>query len=194
MFYKIVHRILKVLMWIIFMPSVKGKENLTAIEGSCIIAANHKSYLDPVFVALVQNKQLSFIAKEELFKNKLFGFIIRNLNAYPIKRNSADIATLKLGISLLQSGNSLTIFPQGKRDKTINVDECKAGVALLLTKSKVPVLPIGIGGTYRPFGGPKFKIGKPMYFDEYYDRKNTSEDLNSITREIMTEIKRLAGE
>lgn len=193
MIYKVIIYIVKFFFYVVFWPVVKGKENIPK-DGGYIIAANHKSNFDPIFTTIVQKKKAYFLAKEELFSNKLMGKILYLLGARPIKRGRSDISAIKTGIEILKEEKPLTIYPQGTRSKNIDLTKVKTGVALLAVKSKVPVLPIGIKGAYLPFGRIKLTIGKPMYFDEYYSKRLSSDDLKEISSDVMGYIKTLAGE
>lgn len=168
---------------------VFGKENLPA-TGGVIIASNHVSNLDPVIMGCTFDRRVSYLAKEELFKNPIFGWYISKLEAFPIKRGAGDRGAIREALKILESGRCFGIFPEGTRSKNGELQEGKAGAAMLALKAKVPVLPIGIKGS----GEGKnivVWVGNPMYFDEYYDRKATKEDLEEITRRIMGEIKSL---
>lgn len=191
MFYRIARVICKFIITIIFLPRFEGLENAD-IEGGYLVCPNHKSNLDPVVAGIVQKRQLKFLAKEELFRFKPFGALITKLGAYPIKRNHADLGALKAAMSLLKEGHPIVIFPQGMRSKTVELSQGKQGAAMLAIKMKVPVLPMGISGKYIPFSRPVIRIGKPIYFDEYYGKKLTSHELSAATDKIMTEIISLA--
>ncbi len=168
---------------------VYGQENLPA-NGGVIIASNHVSNLDPVIMGCTFDRRVSYLAKEELFKNPIFGWYISKLEAFPIKRGAGDRGAIRESLKILESGRCFGIFPEGTRSRTGELQEGKAGAAMLALKAKVPVLPVGIKGS----GQGKniiVRVGKPMYFDEYYDRKATKEDLEEITGRIMKEIRGL---
>ena len=193
MIYYCIVKMVKIFFYCLFWPIVKGRENIPT-DGGYIISANHKSNYDPIFTTIVQNKKVYFLAKEELFSRKPFGSFLLYVGAYPLKRGASDIAALRVGIALLKDNKPLTVYPQGTRSEKIDLTKIKTGVALLAVKSRVPVLPIGIDGKYVPFHRMKLIIGKPMYFDEYYDKKLTSENLQLITVSIMKNIQSLVGE
>lgn len=193
MIYSIILKMIKFFLYIVFWPKVIGLENIPT-DGGYIISANHKSNYDPIFTTIVQRKKVYFLAKEELFSYKPFAKFLLFLGARPIKRGTSDIGALRMGISLLKDGKPLTVYPEGKRREKIDLTKVKTGVVLLAVKSKVPVLPIGIEGEYTPFSRIKLTIGKPIYLDEYYDKKLTSDDMYQITIDIMKYIQILAGE
>ena len=99
----------------IFFPiKTTGREHLPR-QGGYILASNHVSNLDPVILRLSTKQKLHFLAKESLFKNKIFGALIACLGAFPIRRDSADIGALKEAIRRLKKGHPLLVFPEGTR-------------------------------------------------------------------------------
>ncbi len=188
--YKLVKNVCGAFIKLIFMPKYEGVEN-SAVEGGFLICPNHKSNWDALIVGIAMKRQMKFIAKDSLFKFPPMGWFFRKVGAYPIKRGQADIGAVKAAMTILKEGYPLMIFPQGKRLKTVEVSQGKAGAAMLAVKMQVPVLPVGIEGGYIPFSRPTVRIGKPIYFDEYYGKRATSEDLQKATDEIMTEIIKL---
>ena len=172
---------------------VEGLHNIPA-EGPLIVCSNHIHWADPTVVAsLIKGKKVHFMAKEEIFKYFLFGNIIKRVGAFPVKRDSADLSTIKKSLSLLKDGQFLGMFPEGTRSRTGQVGEALPGVALIALKSKAPVLPVAIKGRYLPFSGVRVKIGSPMTFDEFYEQKARKELLAEVSRSIMAEIRRLHG-
>ena len=94
-FYKFVTKAFKCFVNIFYKYEVIGSENIPD-EGNIIIAANHKSNLDPIFIAAaIENRQVAAIAKKELFKIKPLGYILKKLNVIPINREKTDISTIK---------------------------------------------------------------------------------------------------
>lgn len=140
-------------MKIIFRLNIEGIENIPH-EGPFILAGNHKSLLDIPLVAMASNKDIRFIAKEELFENKLAGNTLKKLGAIPIKRNQADFKAIRTSIDILKNGNILGIFPEGTRHKEEELGQFKAGASMLALKGNCPIIPFGISGEY--------KIGKKI--------------------------------
>jgi len=116
-------------------------------EGGAIIASNHVSNLDPPALAISSPEELHFLAKEELFKNFLFGGLIRALNSHPVKGGAGDITVLKLICKLLGEGKKVLLFPEGKRGDKDELDVLKQGVALLISRSQAAVIPAYVYGT-----------------------------------------------
>lgn len=122
---------------------IEGWENVPEKEG-VIIACNHRSYADPVVITMPMKKPVTYMAKEELFKNKLFGAFIRFLGAFPVKRGAGDMKVIDDCVDILESGRNVVIFPEGTRSKENKVGRGKTGVALIAAKSGADVLPMGI--------------------------------------------------
>ena len=172
---------------------IEGKENVPEKEG-LIIACNHRSYADPVLVTMPVRRQVTYMAKEELFKNKLFAAFIRGLGAFPIKRGAGDMQVINDCVDRLKEGKNVVIFPEGSRQKENKVGRGKTGVALIAVKSGVPVLPMGI-----IFEGPKLKfrtklilrVGKPIPPEEIAAEDGDRKALNAAKARIMSAITEL---
>ncbi|MBP1560598.1 MAG: 1-acyl-sn-glycerol-3-phosphate acyltransferase [Oscillospiraceae bacterium] len=122
---------------------IEGTENIPQ-DRPLVMASNHRSYADPVILTMPMKLPVTYMAKEELFKNKLFGWFIRKLGAFPVRRGSGDMQVIDDAVSILNSGKNLVIFPEGTRSKDGKVGKGKTGVALIAAKSGADVLPCGI--------------------------------------------------
>ena len=192
-FYKVARAVVNAFLKIAFRIKVEGIENIPR-EGALVVCANHKSLCDPPMLALSLPFELRFMAKEELFKNKLFGGLIGALGAFPVKRGTGDIGALKIAIKVLTEGNRLVIFPEGSRSPKGYMGKGKSGAALIAVKSKANILPIGICGKYKLFSKIVVRIGKPIVLEEYFGTKLSSETLQDITdNKIMRTISELSG-
>ena len=192
MFYSIFKVICRFVFSIIFRTRVIGAENIP-LEGSFILAANHLSNWDPPFLGTFINREVSYMAKEELFKNPIFAAAIRALHVFPVKRGTADKNAIKHAVKLLKDGQCLGIFPEGTRSKTGKLGKAEAGVGLIAAMTKAPVIPAAIIDTNKIFGEKFFPqlgviYGKPIYFNGNIKDK---EALASFSQSIMTEIKAL---
>jgi len=143
MLYNILKSIVIFLLKIFFNFKIKGKEVLPKNK-PFILASNHLSNLDPIVLGAACPFRLVYLAKEELFKNRLFAIFIKRLGAIPVKRETQDIKTLRLAIKILQN-KPIVIFPQGRRSK--NYDEFKSGIGLIWRKTNAPVIAAKIYGT-----------------------------------------------
>ena len=168
---------------------IEGIENVP-LEGPVIIACNHVSYWDPILVGCALPRQIFFMAKEELFQKPVLGFAIKKLGAFPVKRKQGDVSAIRKSLEILKGNKVLGIFPEGTRSKSGTIQEAMAGIALIMEKSKAPILPIkvyGVKGLLRQKrGNIGVVIGKPFYAS---DLKVPSEVENRriwMANEIMT--------
>lgn len=118
-------------------------------ESGAILASNHQSFLDPVLVGLALEKPIHFMARSTLFKNTLFGMLIRSLNAFPVERGAADLKATKETLRRLKNGNFVVMFPEGTRTRDGSVIMPKPGFAMLASRAGVPIVPVVIKGAYK---------------------------------------------
>jgi 1-acyl-sn-glycerol-3-phosphate acyltransferase len=159
-------------------------------EGNLIIAANHKSNLDPIFIAAaIKNRPVAAIAKKELFENKFLGKILTKLNVIPIDRENPGISTIKNILRAIKNGYVVGIFPEGTRIKEPGFGKAKAGLSMFAIKGKADVIPISIISNYKLFNKVIIYIDKPISFEKYYKEKLTSEDYEKLSEEVLEVIK-----
>ena len=141
---------------------VTGIDNVPK-SGSFIMASNHLSFLDPPALGCSVNRNLHYFARDSLFTGPL-GFLIDKLNAIPVNRGQLDLKTLKLTLSVLNSGHPLLVFPEGTRSPGGKLGKAKKGVGLLVSKAKCDVLPVRINGSFEILGKGKFfpRLGKKL--------------------------------
>ncbi|MCR4692820.1 MAG: 1-acyl-sn-glycerol-3-phosphate acyltransferase [Firmicutes bacterium] len=187
MFYRCVLAFARFLLLFMFRIKTVGLENVPK-NGGVIYAANHKSCYDPIVIAATSKRQLTFMGKKELFKFKPFGYILRSLGAFPVNRGKGDVGAVKTGLMILKQEKVMMIFPEGKRIDKGEIVPAKPGVAMFAIHAKVPVVPIKVEGEYRFMHKLKIIYGKPMYFDEYYGQKLSSEKLQVLSQNILDTI------
>ncbi len=155
---------------LLFRGILIGGENIPK-SGSFILVSNHGSLLDPPLLGHALGRNISFMAKSELFSIPLLGFIIKACGAYPVKRGIADKTTIKIACEKLSNNNSIGIFIDGTRQKNGRVNKPKQGAALLAFKNQKFLLPVAIVNSNRlvrfRFFIPFFtriviKVGKPI--------------------------------
>lgn len=183
-FYRILGLIVMGIFKMYYNLSFEGRENVPT-DGSNIFASNHRSYTDPVLIALPTRVPCTYMAKEELFKqNIFFKWLITAFGAFPVTRGNGDTAVIDTSIEKLNSGKNLVIFPEGTRSKDGTVGKGKTGVALIAALAQVPVIPVGIN-----FEG-KLKFRKKIIVR--FGKPISPEELN-ITSANPRELKRLKG-
>ncbi|MDI6619380.1 MAG: lysophospholipid acyltransferase family protein [Clostridiales bacterium] len=170
---------------------VDGLENIPE-RGGIIICPNHIHWLDPILVGVYTKRKIHYMAKAEAFKNKLFAFVLRNIYAFPVKRGTPDISAIKTSLKIVKNGKCLGIFPEGHRSENGKLQKAEPGVALISLKSKTPVIPVKITGSYKPFSKLKITIGKPISFLKYSGKKLSMDEINKLSQLIMKEISELA--
>ena len=148
-------------------------------DGGVLVVSNHQSYLDPVLLAVRTRRPLSYMAKSELFGNKAFTWLIRSLGAFPVRQGAGDIRAMKEAIERVQEGDALAIFPEGSRSYDGQLLPIEPGVALVIRKAKVPVVPCVIDGAYNAWR-KNAKLPRPAPIRVLYGRPM---DLNGLDRE-----------
>jgi 1-acyl-sn-glycerol-3-phosphate acyltransferase len=138
----------------LFDIKVYGRHHVP-MEGGVLLAANHQSYLDPVLVGVQLGRPLSYMAKADLFENPALAWLIRSLEAFPVRRGEGDKAAIETTIRELQAGKMLLIFPEGTRTLDGQIRQMERGIALVIRRAKVPVLPAVIDGSYEAWNGRK---------------------------------------
>lgn len=187
--YNFVIKVFRVFSKVFFKYEVIGLENIPN-EGNLVIAANHKSNLDPIFVAAaVSNRKMTAIAKEELFKNKLLGAFLSKLEIIPINRTKPSLSSIKTILKYIKKGYAVGIFPEGTRHKEEGFSDAKAGLSLFAIKGKALVVPCTIVSDYKLFKRATVYFGEPISLEEYYNQKLSSKDHEKIANEIMEVIK-----
>ena len=173
-----------------FKFEVIGIDNIPK-ERNLIIAANHKSNLDPIFIASAVNKRrkMTAVAKEELFKNKILASILNKVEIIPINRTNPGLGTIKRNLKYIKNNYALVMFPEGTRSKTDDFNDAKAGLSLFATKAKAEIVPCTIYSSYKLFKPAKVYFGEPISLEQYYKQKLTSEDHTRIAGEVMDVIK-----
>lgn len=125
-----------------------GKKNVTP-TGPAIYIANHQSHLDPPIVGvLIADRPFTSLARSSLFKNKVFGRVIRWLGAVPLQQGKGDTAAMKTALAELEQGRRILIFPEGSRTPDGTLQPFQRGVMLLIKRAKVPVIPVALDGAY----------------------------------------------
>ena len=188
--FNIVKVLIRFILLFVFRIRVTGKENMP-MEGGVIVAINHRSNWDVIVAGVTAPRQLGYMAKSELFKNKLFGALITSLGAFPVHRGKGDIGAIKAALTRLREGKIVAMFPEGKRVKDGSLPTAKPGAVMLAHKAKVPIVPIKLTGKYRWLSKITVTIGKPVYYDEYYDEKLTVEKLQELTDTLMRNLRAL---
>ena len=181
----------------VFRGHLIGIENIPQ-KNAFIMVSNHGSLLDPPLLGHALGRNISFMAKAELFKIPLLGFIIKACGAYPVKRGIVDKNTIKTACKKLSNENCIGIFIDGTRQKNGRVNKPKQGAALLAFKNQKLLLPVAIVNSHRlirfKFFIPLFskiviKVGEPVQPPQ----SSSKDDLHSVTMVLQDRINNLIG-
>lgn len=169
---------------LLFPCRVSGLENVPA-EGGFVLCINHLSALDPLYVSaqLPRKRRMYFLAKKELFGNRLFAKVVGALGGIPIDRGNADIAAMRTTLQMVKDGKGMGIFPQGTRSKDNSPTPMLPGASMIALRAGVPVVPCYIGGPYRLFRRIGLKFGAPIDFSDF-GRRCDHDTLEAATARI----------
>ena len=174
----------------IFYPyKIHGKENIP--EGGAVFVCNHFRAVDCGFVADAYSKDIYFLAKKELFKNKFLAKIIKSYGGIPVDRDNPDMKSMLAAIKVLKEGHKLTIFPEGTRNKsgTTELQPIKGGSMIFAVKAKCPIVPLMLSGKARFMRRTHLIIGKPFELSDYYAKKLCDSDLSEMEKIVSEKMK-----
>ncbi len=171
-----------------------GVENLPE-GGGFILAANHITALDPVMISVGFDRTMHFMAKDELFQNKLIGWAMSQLNAFPVDRTKFDEDAINYAVTLVKNGGILGIFPEGTRSPDFTPQKGKGGVCYIAKVCKCDVVPVSIYTCDEAKTGTRITVryGKPIKHEDLkFDPNSTKmKDLRHATNLIMEKITEL---
>ena len=144
-------------------------------EGPLILASNHQSYFDPPLVGICSRRGVYYLARKTLLQIPLLGKLLPQINVILVDRDGNDMSALKSVIRTVKSGNGVVLFPEGTRSVDGSLQPGKAGIGLVIAKTRAPVQPVRIFGSYEAFpkGSDKISltpitvvVGKPVRFTD----------------------------
>jgi 1-acyl-sn-glycerol-3-phosphate acyltransferase len=204
MLYWIVKAVLWIPLRLLYRVKVEGRDYVPA-KGSVILAADHRSFMDSIFLPLVLGRRVTFVAKAEYFDSWKTAWFFRGVGQIPIRREggSASARALTTAREVLEKGRAFAIYPEGTRTRDGYLHRGHTGVARLALATGAPIVPIGMVGTDEIQATdkklPKFfkrvtlKFGEPMDLSRYAGRDQDRLVLREITDELMFEIQELCG-
>jgi 1-acyl-sn-glycerol-3-phosphate acyltransferase len=178
--------------------TIKGSEHVPR-KGSAVIIANHVSMVDPFVIGYGAGRRVNFMAKEELFRNKLLGWLIRRLGAFPVDRARRDPASLRTALIVLRSDELLGMFPEGTRSTSGGLLEFRTGALRLASRTRAPIVPAAVIGTERALPPKKFirpariavHFGPPIELTELFDNPKDPQALHRATETMMLAVQAL---
>lgn len=169
------------IIYLLFLPKVIGRKN-TKIKGKAVIISNHLSMWDPLFISIMFRRQIYWMGKIELFKNKFLKIFFSLVKSFPVRRGEGDLPAIRHAFNVLRNGHLLGIFPEGTRVKGGEIRNFEPGTSMIALKNRAPVIPIYIKGEYKLFRRMTMIIGEPVLLSDY-----VGESTNTHTVTIATE-------
>jgi 1-acyl-sn-glycerol-3-phosphate acyltransferase len=201
--------ILLVLMRVLYRPVVEGVEHIPG-EGPVILAGNHVTFIDSLFLSLVVDRQVYFIGKDEYVtgkgvKGRLMAWFFTTCGMVPVDRDGGHggVAALMTGRRLLEEGRIFGIYPEGTRSPDGRLYRGRTGIARLALMTGAPVVPFAMigtdkvqpGGTGMPRLAPvKVRFGTPLDFARYDGMDRDRYVLRAVTDEVMSQVMHLGGQ
>lgn len=186
----------RVITKMVFRMKIRGQEHIPG-TGGFILASNHRSWYDPPIVGSWSTRQMYFFAKQELFKNKIFGKLISWTNAFPVRRGTIDRAALDMCRTIVTRGDGLVFFPEGTRAIDREFLDPKPGIGLLATELQCPVVPCYLHGSNKLkdafWGRNKLSIryGEPITPEWIATIPKDKEGYQVVAEEVMRRIRSL---
>jgi len=176
------------------------------LAGGVILASNHASYLDPPLVGAGLRRGINYLARENLFRFPVMGWVLRQWQVVPVDRDGGGAAGLRAILDRLLAGGAIILFPEGTRTRDGNLQPARSGIGLTVIKSTAPVVPVRVFGTFVAYGRhlriPRphrvaVKYGQPMPFEQLRteakacSKPRLKEIYQQVAHEIMASIAKL---
>ncbi len=178
---------------------VDGRENVPK-TGGFVLAPVHRSYVDTPISAAVTRRRMRYMAKDSMWNNRQFGWLISSCGGFPVSRGTTDIEALKRCFLLLGQGEPIVMFPEGERKSGPIVQPLFEGAAYVAARANVPIIPVGIGGSERvmPKGAKmihprkvRIVVGKPILPRPSEGSRTPRSEVKRLTAELHEELQRL---
>ena len=199
------HVFLGPLLKVLYRPKARGLENVP-VEGPVILAMNHVSFMDSLFVPLALRRRVVYLGKSDYFDSAKTRWFFKMANVIPVKREggTAGEAAIQAGVREMKKGLAVGIYPEGTRSPDGRLYRGKTGVARMALLAGAPVIPVGVFGTRelqpperrmpKLSGRVQIVFGKPLRFDRFAGQDRDRFVLRSATDEIMYEIMMITGQ
>jgi len=190
-FYRFALNLLRPILWLLWRPQAEGIESVP--ENGGVLVCNHLRALDPLLLAIcLPNRTLHFLAKEELFRIPVLGFLIRKLNAIPVRRKQVDVAAVRKCMRVVKDGGILLIFPEGTRSRTGELLPFEEGASFIASRCGTVVYPahIQVGRTRK--GRRRVTFAPPLDLTAIAPQADKETRLKAMTAAIREKILELA--
>jgi 1-acyl-sn-glycerol-3-phosphate acyltransferase len=201
-FYKLSHAVLSPMIRGAWGIDASGLENIPD-EGAAILASNHLSFLDHFVKPAVVERPIYFISKAEHFDVPVQAWLFEQWGVIPLERGEGDEEALDRAVQVLEEGNLFCIYPEGTRSLDGRLHKGHTGVARLALGVGVPVIPVGVQGTYEAmpkgtmmpsFPDVEVRYGEPLHFESLHGQQDDYDTCRKVTDEIMDAIQSLTGQ
>ena len=200
LWYKTVRRAFWFVCIFCFRCRIYGRDNIPS-TGPFLLVSNHQCYFDPVFCTVFIKRILGYLARDTLFSNWFIGWLLRSVNAVPLKRGKADLAAIKAILAKLKTGKAVCLYPEATRTPDGRIAEFKGGIGLLCRRAKVPVIPVVIDGAFEAWPRNKklftfrslisISYGEPIMPEAFkqLDDREIARMLTETLRKMQSEIR-----
>ncbi len=170
------------------------------LTGPAILASNHMSFLDPPLIGSGLRRAINYLARENLFRFPVVGWVLRQWQVVPVDREGGGAKGLKMILDRLLAGGAIIMFPEGTRSRDGKLQPARSGIGLAVIKSSAPVIPIRVFGTFEAFSRhahlPRLrhrisvKYGRPMLFEALRAEARTcsKQRLKAIYQQVADEL------
>jgi 1-acyl-sn-glycerol-3-phosphate acyltransferase len=143
---------------------ITGRRNVP-LQGPVLIVGNHESFFDPPAIGVSTSRRLYYLARKTLYRNRLFGALLRSIHSVPVDQEGVAKEGLKAILDLLKAGEGVVVFPEGERTWTGEMIRLKPGILLILKRLPVPIVPVGIAGAFEAFPRTqKWPVLSPVFW------------------------------
>ena len=200
--YRVLRAVAEGLCRVLWRMQVEGRERLP-VTGPYVIAPVHRSNVDFAVVGAAVPRVVRYMAKDAVWKVKPAGWFVEKMGSFPVNREAADRAALRRCDEALASGDPLVMFPEGRRREGDTVETVLDGPAWVACRNRVPIVPVGIGGTDRamPIGAKMIRlakvrvlIGEPIYPDVPLTGRVPRGTVTAVSEQIRIEVQKLYDE
>lgn len=188
--YSVLYPIIWVFMRILHPWNAVGADNIP--EGAAVICGNHTTLGDPLYVvcAMGRKRQTHVMAKAEIMKWPVVGFLLKKAGIIGVNRGKSDMGAVKECLRALKNGEKLLMFPEGTRVKDGEDSEAHTGAAMFATRTGTPLVPVYIQPKKRRFRKTTVVFGSP-YYPEFEGRKPSADDYQRIADDLLVRVRAL---
>ena len=174
-YYRVCRLICLFIITLLLKARIFGRRNVPA-KGGVLLVCNHQSFIDPVLATIAPPREGNYMARDSLFHNPFFRLLIESLNAFPVRRNTADLGAIKESLRRLKQGRILVLFPEGTRTPDGRIGQMLPGLGAIAKKAGVPIVPTLIDGAAQAWprahklpgpGDVIIEYGQPILPHEY---------------------------